>query len=380
MDILWCFILSIAPDRKNAMLQAVAAGILNAASRQYEKVWKGGAQKTKEGKKTAMKHFNKYLASKNIEEPFEEWTLEEARRYINMDLMQQYGGYLCEATNFDTGDLIMRDTALQYFSGMKMSLIEKWEKKFKFSQMPNDVRLYQSFFEEKTVEDWNAACRAGIDQIISERCIMGGQCIVTKAPNLGMWCCKTRKYVVYNMLFTCVVLSLFTGRQDMIAAGHYKLLNSKGDGKLQLQRFAMTTDYLAMGRAGEVAKTTFRDQQLCWDTTHNCMFAEWAMKKNGIRKPMGFVDDYISMELSWYHSCCIYFFYRKIHSGEDNDWLFPTLHSLKEPANKMTSIVKELAGKVPGYTDKCTATSIRIGACNEALTSPGTFNIYYKHL
>lgn len=162
----------------------------------------------------------------------------------------------------------------------------------------------------------------------------------------------------------------------MKAAGAHRIENSTTDGKQQLARFAMATDFLAMGRAGEVSKTTFADQQMDWDYTHKALFVDWGMVKVGMRKPMGYVADYDSMELDFYHSACAFMFYRKLVAG--SDWLFPTMSGLKEPANKMTTLVKELSGKVAGFTDKCNATSLRLGACNEALASPGT--LYHRLL
>lgn len=155
----------------------------------------------------------------------------------------------------------------------------------------------------------------------------------------------------------------------MIAAGGFRISKSTSDGKQQMARFALDTDFLAMGRAGEVARTSFADEQTVWDYTHHCLFTDWGMQKVGATKPMGFVADSNALELDFYHSGCCFFFYRGAKA--DDDFLFPTLCALKEPASKMTSYVKELNGKVEGFTDKCSAQSLRIGACNQALTSEG---------
>jgi hypothetical protein len=102
-------------------------------------------------------------------------------------MMQEFGGYLCVATNFDNEDFLKRDTALQYFSGVKMVLSTKYAKEFKASTDVRERAIFDAFFDDKDMEEWNSSCRNGISQIISTRNILGGEAIVSKAPHVGKY-------------------------------------------------------------------------------------------------------------------------------------------------------------------------------------------------
>jgi hypothetical protein len=168
-----------------ASVFAATAGAVALLNRTYEKVWGGSASKTIKGKETATKHFNKFLLSVGVEQELNQWTIRTARDILSIEFIQMFGGYISEATSFDTGDLLMRDTALQYFSGVKTVLVHMFARKFKESSDVLDQRMFNAFFEEKVIEEWNSKCRAGISQIISSRCIENGTVITTKAPHLG---------------------------------------------------------------------------------------------------------------------------------------------------------------------------------------------------
>lgn len=142
------------------------------------------ADSSNQGKRAALKHFNKYLETVQIL-PFDQWTKEVALQNLTVEMMQEFGGYLCVATSFENDDFLRRDIALQYFSAVKMVLHTKYAKEFKASTKLREKAIYDAMFEDKAREEWNGACRNGICQIISTRNILGGEAIVSKAPHLG---------------------------------------------------------------------------------------------------------------------------------------------------------------------------------------------------
>ena len=112
-----------------ASVFAATAGAVALLNRTYEKVWGGSASKTIKGKETATKHFNKFLLNVGVEQELNQWTVRTARDILSIDFIQMFGGYISEATSFDTGDLLMRDTTLQYFSGVKTVLVHMFARK-----------------------------------------------------------------------------------------------------------------------------------------------------------------------------------------------------------------------------------------------------------
>jgi hypothetical protein len=169
-----------------ASIMHVVNAAVGAVKKTYQNVWSGSADRTKQGKKSAMRHFDKYCESVQLP-AFENWTKEQARGYLTVAMMQEFGGYLCVATNFDNDDFLKRDTALQYFSGVKMVLSTKYAKEFKNSTDVREKAIFDAFFDDKEMEDWNSSCRNGISQIISTRNILGGEAIVSKAPHVGKY-------------------------------------------------------------------------------------------------------------------------------------------------------------------------------------------------
>ena len=195
-----------------ASIMHVVNAAVGAVKKTYQNVWSGSADRTKQGKKSAMRHFDKYCESVQLP-AFENWTKEQARGYLTVAMMQEFGGYLCVATNFDNDDFLKRDTALQYFSGVKMVLSTKYAKEFKNSTDVREKAIFDAFFDDKEMEGWNSSCRNGISQIISTRNILGGEAIVSKAPHVG-------KY--YYLLLLLVKRSATAVLLDMILCRNNK--------------------------------------------------------------------------------------------------------------------------------------------------------------
>ena len=81
-----------------ASIMHVVNAAVGAVKKTYQNVWSGSADRTKQGKKSAMRHFDKYCESVQLP-AFENWTKEQARGYLTVAMMQEFGGYLCVATN-----------------------------------------------------------------------------------------------------------------------------------------------------------------------------------------------------------------------------------------------------------------------------------------
>ena len=80
----------------------------------------GPSESTGVGKKYAILHFEEFLKQatgfEGISFDFTSLTFEE---FANIELWEQFGGYLVNASDFRTTDALMPGSAIQYFSGCK---------------------------------------------------------------------------------------------------------------------------------------------------------------------------------------------------------------------------------------------------------------------
>ena len=121
----------------------------------YVESGKGGdASKTKQGKKQAKSCFDLFTSSLLV--PLPSFDLLNEEQLCNISLMRKFGTYLITtARDSRAGELLMRDSALQYMSGVKTAAFERFP----------DNQMFK-----KGHDDWYSALRGDIEKKISNRC------------------------------------------------------------------------------------------------------------------------------------------------------------------------------------------------------------------
>lgn len=141
-----------------------------------------------------------------------------------------------------------------------------------------------------------------------------------------------------------------------------------------MMRAVCCTLYQAFGRAVEVASLEFGS--MVWNSSLGCVEADWRELKTGKSAMMSFFADYKSYKVCWYHAMFCYILSRgqgfeimvNDPLTEGSKFVFPAFVSISlvGVSSKITNIMKEWVGKVPGLTAKHTSQGFKHGAVDDA--------------
>eukprot|EP01138_Halocafeteria_seosinensis_P014020 gb/GECG01014317.1/.p1 GENE.gb/GECG01014317.1/~~gb/GECG01014317.1/.p1 ORF type:complete len:655 (+),score=74.53 gb/GECG01014317.1/:1-1965(+) len=178
--------------------------------------------------------------------------------------------------------------------------------------------------------DWFMQIGNRIRNLVSQRCMRDGIPFAEKAP---------------PML-----------RCDLIEFARRFL--AENNPEAMMRRAAIVINWLAVGRAGEVALMTWNCLSL--PITGEYLTADWAQKKTSTFQPMSFFPDRSNYEIDCLHCFGTYLITSRGNYGEQN-FIFPQLQRIKAPATKLTTWLKEKDEDQVNYV----GTSLRIGASNQ---------------
>jgi hypothetical protein len=142
-------------------------------------------------------------------------------------------------------------------------------------------------------------------------------------------------------------------------------------------RAAINMTFAAVGRGGEVAKSSF--QLAHWNTVYNSLFLDWQESKTNAQKPMNFFPDAQYYEIDVYHSLACYFVMGagsgRCHSTQlAQHWIFPFLAdgTAKSASTKITNYLRKLApfteNQVPADV---TTGALRVGGSQTIVNRTG---------
>jgi len=251
---------------------------------------------------TALKRFKQFLETKQILTPIDELSVEFV---CNIRTWEEFGTYLAKFAMKKDEDLLMWGAAKVNLTQAKVY----FERNERYSG--NQIWIDQK---------WYSDIRDAVEKTILHRCVELGIPLVEKADPVG------RELM-----------------RDMCDA-----YMKRGTSEDFQWRAATLTTFLAVGRAGEVAFSSYNLAR--WNTVYNCLFLEWSEIKTNAQKPMNFFPDAEHMELDFYHAMACYFIVgagsSSITSSEDmvQDWIFPFLRT--NTSSKMADSMRSLA--VPG--------------------------------
>jgi hypothetical protein len=199
------------------------------------------AKKTEEGKVSAIHQLNAFQEVQGLDQ----WETIDENVICDENYWQCFGTFLVHFAVDKKGDPLARDTALQYLSGSKETV------KKKFPENPFWLREKQ----------WYQPLRKNIEKLIMRRNNLKGVAHQEKASRIGR-----------TLLL-------------QIMRHYYR----KGDIESFKRCFVLLITWLAIGRAGECAKSTWKSVR--WEYDLRCMSFLWIEQKTGNQYEMLFFSD-----------------------------------------------------------------------------------------
>eukprot|EP01138_Halocafeteria_seosinensis_P012864 gb/GECG01013141.1/.p1 GENE.gb/GECG01013141.1/~~gb/GECG01013141.1/.p1 ORF type:complete len:705 (+),score=90.99 gb/GECG01013141.1/:1-2115(+) len=278
----------------------------------------GNSDKNRDNYQSARNQLESFLASKQLPSV----DLVEESVVCSQTLLGEYGTYLADHGRKANGDLLKGNTAYQYFMYTKTFLERKYPDNSLLKQL-NESEGYTKVGGE-------------IKKKVLRRCIREGIPFSEKAPAL-----------LRNDLITFCRRFLDENRPESL-----------------MKRAALVINWLAVGRAGEVALMSWNCLLLPTDADY--LIADWAQQKTSSFQMMSFFPDRTHYEIDYLHSLASYLLATRSRNGE-RSFIFPELQAVKAPATKLTAWLKEKDVQQVDYR----GTSLRIGATNQLANTRG---------
>ena len=202
----------------------------------------GMAKSTLKGKSVAMKHFDKFCSTKGL--GLNSTGIASAQRLSEEELcseqlFREFATYITEFAMSSGGELFVSGTATQYLSAAKEMALRKF---------PRNI-----LWEERLLERWYPSLRVAVEKKVNRRQIQDGRPIAESSLSLG------RKLL------------------SSICEGLMKVTLDSVDP--MKRRLAMVMTFLAVGRSGEVACSTWTTA--FWDYDDGNLVMEWRELKTG---------------------------------------------------------------------------------------------------
>jgi hypothetical protein len=236
-------------------------------------------------------------------------------------------------------------TALQYLSGVKETILKIY---------PHNPVWYGHDATNSVagIKAWYTDIRKALEKDINYRLILAGDSVESKAYPLG-------RFAVQNII------------------QHYL---KKGNMEGVEKAVAVLTDFLSIGRGGEVGYATYA--QSYWNEIEQVLYMDWNEPKVRKQNPMNFYPDYNNFRSDCYFIMCIYCIVgggeRHTVTGEfreemalrgnyDSSLLYPSLAT--KSSTKTSSYIATCVGIVDGLPvdDKVniSSRSLRYGSLQE---------------
>ena len=216
--------------------------------------------------------------------------------------LRKIATYLAEhAKGATTKQLIMAGTAIQYFSAIKEFAMDRFPK--------------NEMWQIQKLDKWYPPMRLAIEVTVNRRRIKLGQNTSDQSKPIG-------RVILKKMCHTLMLV---------------------GDMESMKRRSAMLTTFLAVGRAGEVALSSWNS--VSWDYEQNNLIMDWKELKTGDTDKMNFFVDAETKLTDFYHSLSCYLILgggnSTLTAASDANWMIPDLARNQETASTvMTKYVR----------------------------------------
>lgn len=207
-----------------------------------------------------MKQFTEFLKEKNMP-PWSDLT----PAHITIELVQEFGGYLCFEAEKEDGELFAWESISKFISGFKGACL-------------NDTRFKNLEIWKENNANWYSRVRDGCYRILVLRCIAEGKPLSSKSTPL-------MRESLRVLMACCIAIDC-----DSMVGGE--------------KRWAFANAFHAVGRTGEISDATWRNS--FWDPDHRIPFVLWNERKVARQAWLNFFADYDCYELCWFHCLACY--------------------------------------------------------------------------
>jgi hypothetical protein len=272
----------------------------------------GEQPRTVATRESAVKQFNRFLNTKEMSEYDE---LEE-EQVLNLRLWQEFGTFL-KIQKLPTGAPWTPGCATTYLSQFKTRV----KKDYPSNALWKDEEWYKKIYQDVEKSLKRARTEAGLP-------------IVEKTPPLG-------REIVLTIL---------------------RHLLSQNTIDSMMQRAYIIQSWLAMGRTGECALTSFN--QMYWDKDSEAIVCDWSEIKNSRSKLCSFFVEYEHYEMCFYHSIGCYLICNgsELYDPEGCNWVFPLLANSSQPSKKVAVWFQKWREEIVQLYEDATATGLRSGS------------------
>jgi hypothetical protein len=216
------------------MAGVIGEALVNDVAVEYEGMASAGTSRaTEAGRSSAKKHFNAFCNKKLIGK----FELLSEKQLCDEKLFREFATYLAENAVKSNGELLMSGTAVQYLSAIKEMAVKKFAENV--------------LWQERRLEKWYPSLRVALEKRVNRRQIYNGLPVSEKSRALGR-----------------ELLKILSGA-----------LMKEGKIEAMKRRLAIIMTFLAVGRAGEAACSTWTSG--VWDHEHGNFLMDWSELKTG---------------------------------------------------------------------------------------------------
>lgn len=256
----------------------------------------GDSESSKKNKRNSISRFSIFLATKGMRD-FHNLGAEE----LNIELLQEYAGYLCEAAEKVDGESFAWETISKFITGVKMSCLK--DSRFK------DLPMWKD-------DEWYAKIRAGAFRLVLMRCIREGKPLSSKST-------PVMRQTLRQICRAC----LQTGEYDTF-------------------RFIFVSSFISVGRTAELRDASWDTGW--WDPDGRVPNILWNERKVSKQSIMNFFCDYEFYEMDWFHSLGCYW----LSGGGTSAYMALHLRPESVETPLCPDLAKMDAASVPGYINE----------------------------
>jgi hypothetical protein len=274
----------------------------------------GSAKSTEKGRVAAKLQCDAFCASKHLPRCKD---LQE-NQFCDVIFFREFATYLTEhAKSKKTDSLFFAGTVVQYLGAVKEFAMER----FPENEMWQTHRL----------DKWYPSLRFAVETKVNRRRLKAGLATSEGSRPIGR---EILKKLCHSLMLI-------------------------GDSESMKKRFAIVTTFLAVGRAGEIACSSWNS--VSWDYDLENLIMDWKELKTGDTDKMNFFSDASSKLLDFYHSLACYLILgggnSALTASSDANWIIPDLARNQETAASV--MTKYVRTTFESLSDPCLSNSAK---------------------
>ena len=214
----------------------------------------GDSESSKKNNRNSLSRFDMFLHAKGMKE-FSDLEPQE----LNIELLQEFAGYLCEAAEKVDGESFAWETISKFITGVKMNCMK--DPRFK------DLSMWKD-------DEWYAKIRGGAFRLVLLRCIREGKPLSSKST-------PVMRTTLRELCRACLLC-----------------------GDFDTYRFIFVSSFMTAGRTAELRDASWDTGW--WDPDDRIPNIMWNERKVAKQSIMNFFCDYEFYESDWFHALGCY--------------------------------------------------------------------------